>query len=423
MANIKKISAREILDSRGNPTLEVKVVLENGIWAKDSVPSGVSAGGHEALELRDNDKSRFLGRGVLKAVRNVNEIIGPALVGQKITQQKEIDQKMIALDGTENKSKLGANAILGVSLACARAGSYDQRLPLYQYLRQIYNLPLVTYQLPTPMFNVINGGKHSDSGLDIQEFMLVPQTTGSFKEKLRIGVEIFNALREILERKKMTFAVGDEGGFAPKLKTTKNTLETLSSIAHYTQYRLGSQIFFGLDAAASVFYRKEKNKYHFEGKDRSAEEMIKIYLDWIKKYPIALFEDPLAEDDWENWSKFTEQVLAVKPNFAVIGDDIFTTNLKRFEKGLEMKVANAILIKPNQVGTLTETMNCIDLAIKKNYQIVISHRSGETNDDFIADLAVAVNAQYIKTGAPNRGERVAKYNRLLEIEEEIKKND
>lgn len=419
MSTIKKIIAREILDSRGNPTLEVKVELESGISAKASVPSGASTGEHEALELRDGDKTRFLGRGVLRACQNVNQVIAPTLIGQEITKQKEIDQKMIELDGTENKSKLGANAILGVSLACARAGSYDQGLPLYQYLRQIYNLPLVSYELPTPMFNVINGGKHSDSGLDIQEFMIIPQATGSFREKLRIGVEIFNALREILEKKKLTFAVGDEGGFAPKLKTTKNTLETLASIAHFTQYRLGSQVFFGLDSAASVFYKKEKNKYHFEGKDRSAEEMIKIYLDWIKRYPISLFEDPLAENDWENWSKFTEKVLAIKPNFAVVGDDIFTTNLKRFEKGLEVKAANAILIKPNQVGTLSETMACIDLAAKKNYQIVISHRSGETNDDFIADLAVAVNAQYIKTGAPNRGERVAKYNRLLEIEEEL----
>jgi enolase len=421
MSTIKKIIAREILDSRGNPTVEIMVFLENGIWARASVPSGASTGEHEALELRDNDPKRYRGKGVLKAVKNVNEIIAPALVGKEITNQKEIDQLMIALDGTENKSKLGANAILGVSLACARAGSYNQRLPLYQYLRQIYSLPLTTYELPTPLFNVINGGKHSDSGLDIQEFMIIPYTTGSFKEKLRIGVEIFNALREILEKKKMTFAVGDEGGFAPKLKTTKNTLETLAMIAHYTQYRLGSQVFFGLDAAASVFYLKEKNKYHFEGKDRNVDELIKIYLDWIKKYPIILFEDPLAEDDWQSWQKFTEKVLLLKPNFVVVGDDIFTTNIERFKKGLEMKISNAILIKPNQVGTLTETMDCIDLAQKNNYQVVISHRSGETNDDFIADLAVAVNAQFIKAGAPNRGERVAKYNRLSEIEEELRK--
>lgn len=421
MSTIKQIFAREILDSRGNPTLEIKVDLENGVSARASVPSGTSTGEHEALELRDNDKSRFLGRGVLKACQNVNQIIAPALVGQEITNQKEIDRKMIEIDGTENKSKLGANAILGVSLACARAASRDQKSPLYQYLRQSFNLSLVSYELPTPLFNVINGGKHSDSGLDIQEFMIVPQTAGAFKEKLRIGVEIFNALREILEKRRLTFAVGDEGGFAPKLKNTKNTWEALASITHYTQYRLGSQVFFGLDAAASVFYRKEKNKYHFEGKDLKPEELSRLYLDWIKKYPIALFEDPLAEDDWDSWQKFTEKVISIKPQFLVVGDDIFTTNLKRFEKGLENKVANAILIKPNQVGTLTETMACIDLAVKKNYQIVISHRSGETNDDFIADLAVAVNAQYIKAGAPNRGERVAKYNRLLEIEEELRR--
>lgn len=421
MSTIKQIFAREILDSRGNPTLEVKVELENGISARASVPSGASTGEHEALELRDNDKTRFLGRGVLRACQNVNQVIGPALVGQEITNQKEIDQKMIKLDTTENKSKLGANAILGVSLACARAGSRDQKLPLYQYLRQVYNLPLVAFELPTPLFNVINGGKHSDSGLDIQEFMIIPQTNGNFKEKLRIGVEIFNALREILEKRRLTFAVGDEGGFAPKLKNTQNVLELLASIAHHTQYRLGSQVFFGLDAAASVFYHKEKDKYHFENKDRKGEEMIKVYLNWIKKYPIALFEDPLAEDDWDSWRQFTEKVVAIKPQFLVVGDDIFTTNLKRFEKGIESKVANAILIKSNQVGTLTETMACIDLAVQKKYQIVISHRSGETNDDFIADLAVAVNAQYIKAGAPNRGERVAKYNRLLEIEDELRK--
>jgi enolase len=421
MAKIQKIFAREILDSRGNPTIEVKVFLENGIWAKDSVPAGASKGEHEAVELRDEDFSRYLGRGVLKAVKNVNEIISKALVGKEISEQKEIDKLMIELDGTENKSKLGANAILGVSLACARAGSYERKIPLYQYLREVYEIKFSTYQLPTPLFNVINGGKHSDSGLDIQEFMIIPKPSiESFKEKLQIGVEIFNALREVLEKKKMTFAVGDEGGFAPKLKTTKNTLETLASIAHYVKYQLGNQVFFGLDAAASVFYKKEKGKYFFEGKERRADEMIKIYLDLIKKYPIILFEDPLAETDWENWSKFTEKVLEIKPDFLVVGDDLYTTNLKEFEKGIQMKASNAILIKPNQVGTLTETIECINLAIKNNYQVIISHRSGETNDDFIADLAVAVNAPFIKAGAPNRGERVAKYNRLAEIEDELK---
>jgi enolase len=248
----------------------------------------------------------------------------------------------------------------------------------------------------------------------------VPQRRGGFREKLRIGVEIFGALRTILEKRKLTFAVGDEGGFAPKLKSTKNVLELLASIAQYTRYQLGSEVFFGLDVAASVFYRSPKNKYHFEGKDRDAQEMIKIYLDWIKKYPLISIEDALAEDDWQNWQKFTEPALAVRPQLLIVGDDVFSTNIKRLEKGIENKVANTILIKPNQVGTLSETMATIDLAIKNNYQIIISHRSGETNDDFIADLAVAVNAQFIKAGAPNRGERVAKYNRLLEIEDELK---
>jgi len=420
MAKIKTISAREILDSRGNPTVEAKVVLENDIWAKAEVPSGASTGTFEALELRDNDKTKFLGRGVLRACQNINEIIGPVLVGLEVGEQKLIDQKMIESDGTENKSRLGANAILAVSLACARAASYDKRMPLYQYIRQAYGLLLTNYVLPTPMFNVINGGKHSDSGLDIQEFMIVPIGITGFKEQVRVGVEIFNSLRNVLEKKKLTFAVGDEGGFAPKLKTTKNTLELLVSVVQYTQYQLGSQIFFGLDAASSVFYNEEKNSYLFEGKRLTGDGLIKIYSEWIKRYPIKLFEDPFAEGDWESWKKFTAQATSSNPGIVLIGDDCFTTNLKRFKIGIELKANNAILIKPNQVGTLTETVDCIKLARDNNYKVVISHRSGETIDDFIADLAVAVNADFIKAGAPNRGERVVKYNRLMEIEDELK---
>ena len=419
MAKIKKIFAREILDGRGNPTIETIVILDNNLWASASVPAGASIGEYEALELRDGDQERFLGRGVLRACQNVNEIIAPVLIGKEVTEQKEIDKILLTLDGTKNKAKLGANAILSVSLAVARAGSYAQGVPLYHYLRKLYDLPLVSYELPTPLFNVINGGRHSDSGLDIQEFMIFSVFKASFREKLCHGVEMFNSLREILEKRKQTFAVGDEGGFAPKLKTTENTLDYLVQIAHYTKHRLGSEIFFGLDVASSVFYQKEKGLYFFEGKKRKIEKMIKIYRKLVKKYPLLFLEDPFAEDDWNAWQLFTEEILKIEPNLLIVGDDLFSGNLERVKKGIELKAANAIIIKPNQIGSLSETIECINFARKNNFKIVISHRAGETNDSFIADLAVAVNAEFIKAGAPNRGERIAKYNRLAEIEAEL----
>lgn len=419
IAKIKKVGAREILDSRGNPTLEVKLTLDNGLQAKAAVPSGASTGKYEALELRDNDLTRYARKGVLKACRNVERIISSAIIGQE-PDPKIIDRMMIKLDGTKNKSQLGANAILGVSLAVARAAALVKNIPLYKYIREKYELTNIKdeYSLPTPMFNVINGGKHADSGLDVQEFMVIPAGKTSFRRKVRIGAEIFSALRETLKNRGLGFAVGDEGGFAPKLKKTEKVFDLLVTITEFTQHRLGTETFFGLDVAASVFYNDETHKYLFEKKKRSGDNMLKLYYKWFKSYPLILIEDPFAEDDWSMWPKLTEKLTALGSKL-VVGDDIFSTNVERFQKGIDLKACNSILIKLNQIGTLTETIDCINLARKHNYKVVISHRSGETNDDFIADLAVAVNADFIKTGAPSRGERVAKYNRLMEIEEEL----
>ncbi len=417
MSKIKKIEAREILDSRGNPTVEVKMTLDSGLSAKAAVPSGASTGKYEALELRDDDSERYAGKGVLKVCQNISEKIGPALINQEPDPQKA-DQLMIQLDGTENKSRLGANAILGVSLAIARIAALEENLPLYKYIREKYRLTSVNYVLPTPMFNVINGGKHSDSGLDVQEFMVIPVKPVSFQEKVMIGAEIFSALRKVLKARGLTFAVGDEGGFAPKLKKTEKVFDLLASIADFTKHQLGTDAFLGLDVAASVFHDAKTKKYSFEGKKRTGKKMLEIYWQWFKNWPLMSIEDPFGEDDWESWSEFTGQVDALGSKL-VIGDDLFTTNVERLKKGIENKAANAILIKLNQIGTLTETIRCVNLAQEKKYKVVISHRSGETNDDFIADLAVAVHADFIKTGAPNRGERVAKYNRLMEIEKEL----
>ncbi len=417
MAKIKDIKSREILDSRGNPTIEAKVILENNIEGKAAVASGASTGKHEAVELRDND-SRYSGKGVLNACQNVEKIIAPVLIGQE-ANVIEVDQKMLALDDTPNKGSLGANAILAVSLAVARVVAKDTGQPLYKYIREIYDIASTEYILPTPLFNIINGGIHSDSGLDVQEFMVIPVSPKTFKEKMRVGAEIFNALRKILKKKGLTFAVGDEGGFAPKLKNTQEAFNLLVAVTEFTKHTIGKEIFFGVDIAASVFYNEKIKKYVFEKKKRSSENMAKIYWSWIKKYPLLFLEDPFAEDDWAPWAPLTKKVKELKQKILVVGDDLFTTNIKRLEKGIVNKSTNSILIKLNQIGTLTETMQCIALARKNNYKIIISHRSGETNDTFISDLAVAVNADFIKAGAPNRGERVAKYNRLMEIEDEL----
>ena len=417
MTKIKEIKAREILDSRGNPTIEVKVILENNIQAKAAVPSGASTGKHEALELRDNDV-RYSGKGVLNACQNVEKIIAPVLIGQE-ANPIEIDKKMLALDNTPNKSKLGANAILGVSLAVARVASKDAGQPLYKYIRDVYDISSSEYVLPTPLFNIINGGIHSDSGLDVQEFMVIPVSPKTLKEKMRVGTEVFGTLKEILKKKGLTFAVGDEGGFAPKIKNTQEAFKLLVAVTEFTKHTLGEEIFFGVDVAASVFYNEKIKKYVFEKKNKSSDDMAKIYWSWIKKYPLLFLEDPFAEDDWAPWPSLTKKVEALEQKILVVGDDLFSTNIKRLEKGITNKSTNSILIKLNQIGTLTETMQCIALARKNNYKVIISHRSGETNDTFISDLAVAVNADFIKAGAPNRGERVAKYNRLMEIEDEL----
>jgi len=417
---IKNIFAREILDSRGSPTIETKVVLDNGLMAKAAVPSGASKGEFEALELRDNDKKRFVGKGVLKVIENVERYIFPKLVGKEVDKQQEIDKAMIDLDGTPNKSRLGANAILSVSLACAKAGALASGYPLFVHLRKVYNLSETNYNLPVPMFNVVNGGKHSDSGLSVQEFMIVPLAGHSFSQRLRTGVEIFHALRDILQRRKLTFAVGDEGGFAPKLKNAEKVFDLIVQIADFTDYQVGQDVYFALDVAADVFYNKKSGKYFFEGKKRKSGDLAKIYYQWFKKYPLISIEDPFAEADLASWPELTAKISVLGGQYMVVGDDLFTTNPKRLKEGIDNKRANAILIKLNQIGTLTETINCIRLAQDNGYKIVISHRSGETNDSFISDLAVAVNAQFIKAGAPNRGERVVKYNRLLEIEEMLK---
>lgn len=422
---IQKIIGREILDSRGNPTVQVKVILENGLIGVASVPSGASTGIHEALELRDKGK-RYLGQGVLKAVANVNGPIAKLLVGYDVTEQKKIDEAMLKLDGTKNKSKLGANAILGVSLACARAGALAQNLPLYQYISENYKLQMPNYKLPIPTMNVLNGGKHADSGLEVQEFMIVPLQK-TLAERVRVGAEVFHTLKSILKKAKLVVSVGDEGGFAPRLKNNEEALKYLVKAIKLAGYAPGKDVALAIDAASSEFYSAqggcasgaEKGCYLFEGKKRTSAEMMKIYLNWIKKYPVISLEDPFAEDDWEAWKNFKLQITKLKSKLLMVGDDLFVTNVERLKKGIKEGAGNAILIKLNQIGSLTETISAIRLAQENGYAVNVSHRSGETADTFIADLAVATGAEYIKTGSLSRSERVEKYNRLMEIEQEL----
>jgi len=418
MSKIKKIFAREILDSRGNPTVEVELELESGVKALAAVPSGASTGKFEALELRDDDEKRFGGKGVVKAVANVNEKIAPEIEGQEVSAQKEIDQKMLDLDGTENKNELGANAILGVSLACARAAALEKEMPLYQYIAETYDFPK-EFKLPIPMFNVINGGAHSDSGLAIQEYKVVPNGIETFKERYRAGSEIFHQLRKILVEKKQSVGVGDEGGFAPHLGSNSEPLEVINLAVEKAGYKNGEEVNIAIDAAASSFYDEKEQKYIFkpDNESISKEALINIYNEWIEKYNVISVEDGLEEGDWEGWRMLNEKI---GKNTMTIGDDLLVTNVKRLEKAISEKACNSVLIKVNQIGSLSETIDCIKLAQKNNMRIVISHRSGETTDDFIADLAVGVSAEYIKTGSLSRGERICKYNRLLRIEEEIK---
>lgn len=406
---IQAIKAREILDSRGFPTVQADVILEDGSCGSAAVPSGASTGSHEALELRDKD-GRYNGKGVLKAVGNVSKI-EKLLKGYCTEDIRLIDKAMLDLDGTENKTALGANAILAVSMAVLRAGAAAAKEPLYRYLRRAYELPEEDWLMPAPMLNIINGGKHADSGLDVQEFMIVPAFAPSFKEALRAAAETYHVLKNQLAQKGMVTAVGDEGGFAPKISEHAQVLQTIMFAARQAGY---PEMSLALDAAASEFYHD--GSYKFEGRARTSEEMTDIYSAWTEKYPLVSIEDPLQEDDWAGWRHFTQK-LGGKIN--IVGDDLFVTNKKRLEKSIEEKAANSILIKLNQIGSVSETIDVIYLAKKAGYTTIISHRSGETEDSFIADLAVAVNAGAIKTGAPARSERLAKYNRLLIIEEEL----
>jgi enolase len=410
---IKKIIAREILDSRGNPTVEVDVILKNGITGRAAVPSGASTGTHEALELRDGDKTRYLGRGVLKAVENINKKIAPQLVGMDAEEQKKIDRLMLKLDGTENKSNLGANAILGVSLAVARATANCKKIPLYKYLGS--NKAKV---LPVPLMNFINGGKHANNNLDFQEFMIVPYGAKCFADALRMGVEVFHHLKKILDEKGMSTAVGDEGGFAPDFNDHKEALSVIVSGIEKAGYKAGDDIAIALDPAASEFYNSESKKYVLKSENRelTSEEMVEYYEKLVNEFPIISIEDGLHEEDWDGWRRLTERL---GRRIQLVGDDIFVTNPTRLKKGIEEKIANSILIKLNQIGTLSETLDVIKTAHRAGYTTVISHRSGETEDITIADLSVAVNAGQIKTGSASRSERIAKYNQLLRIEEEL----
>jgi enolase len=418
MTKIKKVWAREILDSRGNPTVEVELELENGIKSVAAVPSGASTGSHEALELRDGDKKRYGGKGVLKAVENVNKEIAKAVIGMEVSEQEKIDRKMIELDATENKSRLGANAILGVSLAVCRAAALDGKKEIFEYISETFNFS-ASKKIPFPMFNILNGGQHSDSGLCVQEFKLVPNGIEKYSEQLRAGSEIFQTLKNKLTEKKYSTGVGDEGGFAPRLKSNVQALELINEAIKEAGYEGGKQANIGLDVAANSFFDEKTGSYLLqpENKSLSKEELIDLYADWIGKYNIISIEDGLGEDDWKGWAKMNEKM---GKEIMLIGDDLLVTNVKRLQTAIAEKACNSVLIKVNQIGTLTETIECIKLAKANGMKTVISHRSGETVDDFIADLAVGADADYIKTGSLSRGERICKYNRLLKIEEMIK---
>ena len=414
MPNITSIHAREVLDSRGNPTVEVEVTTESGAFGRAIVPSGASTGEREAIELRDNDKSRYLGKGVLKAVRNVNEIIAPALIGYDVTMQTYLDKVMIELDGTPNKSKLGANAILGVSLAAARAAADYVGLPLYQYIGG----PNAKV-LPTPMMNILNGGSHADNNLDFQEYMIIPAGAPSFHEALRMGSEVFHALQKVLKAHKYATGVGDEGGFSPDLKNNEEGLQLIVEAIQKAGFVPGKDVFIGMDVAASEFYNAETKKYVLDGeggKQLSNAELVDLYAEFVKKYPILSIEDGLSENDWEGWEIITKKL---GKKIQLVGDDVFVTNPEIIAKGIEAGIANSVLIKVNQIGSLTETLDAIEMTKNASYTPVVSHRSGETEDTTIADIVVATNSGQIKTGSASRTDRIAKYNQLLRIEEEL----
>jgi enolase len=414
MPYISEVYAREVLDSRGNPTVEVEVLTESGYFGRALVPSGASTGEYEAVELRDGDKSRYLGKGVLKAVNNVNDIIAEAVIGLDVTDQVGIDRLMIELDGTDNKGKLGANAILGVSMACAHAAADLVGLPLYRYLGG-FNAK----QLPTPMMNIINGGSHADNNVDFQEFMILPVGAPTFKEAIRMGAEVFHSLKKVLHGKGLNTAVGDEGGFAPNLGSNREALEVIIEAIKEAGYEPGKDVFLGMDVASSEFFNKETKKYDLAGEGRTgltSEEMVNFYEELVNEFPILSIEDGLDENDWEGHKLLTDRL---GKRVQLVGDDLFVTNTKKLAEGIEKGISNSILIKVNQIGTLTETFDAIEMAKRAGYTAVVSHRSGETEDATIADIAVATNSGQIKTGAPARTDRVAKYNQLLRIEEEL----
>jgi len=412
MSGISKIVARQILDSRGNPTVEADVITEKGIMGRAAVPSGASTGVHEAVELRDGDKKNYGGKSVLNAVKNVNEIIAPALKGHDVIDQKGIDQRMIELDGTNNKSKLGANAILAVSMAAAKAAAAEANLPLFEYLGG-----KDAKTLPIPMMNILNGGAHADNKIDFQEFMVMPIGAATFSDGLRWGVEIFHALKSVLKKKGYSTNVGDEGGFAPNIQSNEEAIETVLKAIEAAGYKAGSEVSIAMDPAVSEMYVGNEKIYHFhksDGKKLSSDAMVEFWVNWVKQYPIISIEDGMAEDDWEGWKLLTDKL---ENKIQLVGDDLFVTNVKRLKEGIDKGVANALLVKVNQIGSITETINAVRLAQSNGYNTVMSHRSGETEDTTIADLAVALNCGQIKTGSASRTDRIAKYNQLIRIEE------
>lgn len=414
MSYIAQIHAREILDSRGNPTVEVDVITQNGVLGRAAVPSGASTGKYEAVELRDGDKGRFMGKGVLKAVQNINTVINEELQGVYVLDQAGIDKALIALDGSENKSNLGANAILGVSMACAKAAAEETGIPLYSYIGGVN-----ANMLPIPMMNILNGGSHADNSIDFQEFMVMPVGASSFSEGLRMGTEVFHHLKEVLKSKGHSTNVGDEGGFAPNLKSNEEAIETVLKAIEKAGYKPGVDMYIAMDAASSEFYNEKEKVYHFHqstGDKLTSSEMVSYWKEWTKKYPILSIEDGLHEDDWAGWAQLNA---TIGDKVQLVGDDLFVTNVKRLKRGIEEKSANSILVKVNQIGSLTETIQAVDMANRASFTSVMSHRSGETEDTTIADLAVALNTGQIKTGSASRSDRMAKYNQLLRIEEAL----
>ncbi|MBK9592659.1 MAG: phosphopyruvate hydratase [Crocinitomicaceae bacterium] len=411
MSIIARVQARQILDSRGNPTLEVEVFTNNGAFGRAAVPSGASTGAHEAVELRDNDKKVYMGKGVLNAVNNVNSVLQEALIGQSVFDQAALDNYMRVMDGTSNKAKLGANAILGVSLAIARAASAECGMPLYKYVGGVGAITL-----PVPMMNILNGGSHADNKIDIQEFMVMPFGAETFSQGLQMGTEIFHTLKNVLKKKGHSTNVGDEGGFAPNLGSNEEAIEVVLEAIEKAGYKPGVDVYIALDAASSEFYKDGKYIFESTGEKRTSAQMVDFWKDWTKKYPIISIEDGLAEDDWDGWKKLTD---AIGKKVQIVGDDLFVTNTERLSQGIEKGIANSILVKVNQIGTLTETIDAVNMATRNSYTSVMSHRSGETEDSTIADLAVALNTGQIKTGSASRSDRIAKYNQLLRIEEEL----